>query len=136
MIRAICEEFFPLSGSESGISKSYQEYLKPITDSMKVWSIFIESSIFNFSILGFVKFNITIDEYVNLYKNLLNKGVVDKEGTVYYTSIEEARALLVNGECNMSGAFSKKRHLISLDDLHPTSLYRIFKLIGQIDRVS
>lgn len=136
VIRAICEEFFPLSGSESAIFINYQKYLAPIIDTMKIWSVFIESSIFNFSMLSFVKFNITIDEYVNLYKNLLNKGVVDKEGTVYYTSIEEARALLVNGQCNMSGAFSKKRHMISLDDLHPTSLYRIFKLIGQIDRVS
>lgn len=27
--------------------------------------------------LSFVKFNIMIDEYVNLHKNLLNKGVVD-----------------------------------------------------------
>lgn len=135
MMRGLCEEIFPLSGNNQKVYKNFKTYLEPILDTMKVWSIFVESNIFNYSFLGFTKLNISIDEYKQMYKNFLTTGIVDNEGTMYYTQIDSIENLLKIDSCEIIGVFNNKTISITKDNLHPTSLYRIYKFLVQLNRV-
>lgn len=142
--RAILEELFPMTVDEID-EDDEEQVLEKVIDTerrwlklskrlkidYRYWSIILEEELVNFSIMGFVRLGVSIKQYQQLYKDLLLEldGDRDKEGTFYFVHFSDLDKLLTSGQCQVHGLFSMKRNTIELDQLHPTSLYRVVRYL-------
>lgn len=132
--RAICEEILPLS--DTGALKENFEIVKEIIKSMSVMSVFFEQEIGNYSLMGLYQLNIDKEDFVELYQRFVNEGAGnrDREGYLYVTSQKELQHLLFHGSCEAKNLFNQRTVTLQEDDLHPTSRFRIFRLLRAIQK--
>lgn len=132
--RAFCEEVLPLSDTDS-LRESFGTVQK-IIKSMNVLSIFFEQEICNFSLFGLFQLNIDPEDFVEMYTKVINEssGNRDREGNLFLISQKNLQDLLYNGKCEVEGLFNKKRSTIHQDELHPSSRYRIFRLLRAVNK--
>lgn len=133
--RAVIEEIFPIakkpldSCTKDVVSKFYK-LAEQHVESMRAFSVFMESEISNFAMMGYIKLNLTIDQYRETYRRFVQDGSpASKEGNLHYTNIHELERLLITHECNIYELKSEQPVLIKSEDLHPTSRYRIIQFL-------
>lgn len=135
--RALTEEIFPLTEKnidemvEAKQNKKMWDYISPLVENMKIWSFFYEEELSNFSMLGYIKLNITRCEFLQKYNSLkaMAVGHRDNEGLLYYTNNQNIEKLLFEGQCTVYNLFSNIEVKLNAKRLHPTSRYRMFRYV-------
>lgn len=134
--RAILEEIFPLGtkGHESmelGEIDTRWDQIKTFVNSTKIWSLIYEADIANFSVMGFIKLNLSISEYKKEYKRLkqLLLGSRYNEGALFYASKNQLEDLIFSHTSKAKSVFLDEEITIDKDFLHPSSRYRILRYL-------
>lgn len=132
--RAFCEEVLPLSDTDT--VRDNFAIAQKIIKSMSVFSLFFEQEISNFSLFGVFQLTIDAEDFVEMYTKVINEtsGNRDREGNLFLVSQKNLQDLLYNGKCETEGLFNKKRYSIHEHDLHPSSRYRIFRLLRAVNK--
>lgn len=132
--RSICEEVFSLR-EDNPLEEKWKLASSHIIN-MNLWSIFIEEKIFNFSMFGVYQLKDSISDFVSFHNKLIDEGTGsrDREGEFYFVEQDSLKKLLFKGDCMAKALFSSGDQLIRAEDLHPTSRYRIFRLLRAINR--
>ena len=102
-----------------------------------MWSLFLEAGIHNFSLLGFIQLACEPADFVQTHQRLVADGTGsrDREGCYFTVQPHDMKRLLIAGDCAMQPLFGAKvRGRISVQDLHPTSRYRIYRLLRGLER--
>jgi hypothetical protein len=68
--------------------------------------------------------------------DLVNRGMGtrDKEGDFFIASASMVKNLLFKGNCVVQGLFTDESQTLEIQTLHPTSRYRIFRLLRALNR--
>lgn len=133
--RTVCEEVLPLR--EKAPLETRWSIAQPLVESMALWSVFLEAGIHNFSLLGFIQLACEPEDFVETHRRLVADGTGsrDKEGRYFTAQPEQMKRLLIAGDCTVQPLFGAKvAARISAQDLHPTSRYRIYRLLRGLDR--
>ena len=132
--RTFCEEVLALR-DETPLKERWA-IASPIVQSMRLLSVFIEEGIHNYSLLGLFQLNCDPTEFVKLHNNLVNRGVGtrDREGTLYLAEYFDIFSLLVEGQCSVEPLFQGTNMEVRSENLHPTSRYRLFRLLRAVNR--
>jgi hypothetical protein len=132
--RAFCEEVLTLR-DESPLGERW-DIASSIVEDMSIWSVFIEEEIFNFSLLGLYQLKMSVTEFVSNYTRLASRGTGsrDREGDLFVVSQDMLKALLFDGECSAQALFANEAQTVREENLHPTSRYRIFRLLRAVYR--
>ncbi len=101
--------------------------------SYRLWGLFYEVPVAHFQLLGFYRLNLTpadLDRAHSLAK-ARGWGGVDPEGKLFVLERREWERLLVSGYGNATGLYDvskRNQELVRVEDLHRTSLYRLWRL--------
>lgn len=130
--RAFCEEVLAL------------RYNAPLTErwriaqtmirQMRLWSVFMEEGIGNYSVLGlFQTHSDTIESASEIQRILTTHlGSRDPEGELFTATTEMVQSLIRTGSCIAQSFFGDTSETIQSADLHPTSRYRIIRLLHAV----
>lgn len=137
--RAFCEEVLPLSDdSQTNLDERWQIASK-VVQTMRLWSVILESELFNFSLVGLFQLKEDYEGFVEFYHSILNKGagLQDKEGRMYLLKRDYLLPLLMNEPRDVYPLFdaSGTPMLLKPSEFHPSSRYRLFRLVRNIYRV-
>ncbi len=132
--RTFCEEVLALR-DETPLDERWR-IASPIVQTMRLWSVFVEERIHNYSLLGLFQLNCEPKEFVTLHNDLVNRGVGtrDREGDCYLVRHSDLLRLLVEGRCNATPLFMGAETEVLAENLHPTSRYRLFRLLRAVNR--
>lgn len=132
--RTFCEEVLALR-DETPLDERWR-IASPIVQTMRLWSVFVEERIHNFSLLGLFQLNCEPPEFVTLHNDLVNRGVGtrDREGDCYFVRHSDILGLLVEGNCNATPLFVGTEREVRAENLHPTSRYRLFRMLRAVNR--
>ena len=94
------------------------EIAAPLVKTMRLWSVFVEEGIFNFSLLGMYQLDVDTEEFVRVYTELVKSGAGsrDDEGTLFVVTQEMLKALLFSGECTARGLFHEETQTVKAED--------------------
>jgi len=128
--RAVLEEVFGLSDDKVPVDERWTR-IEGNVSFIRIWSLFVEEHINNFSLLGFCQLSCKPPELKSVIKKLANEGVGvrDQEGKLFITSQTELECLLMKGNCKTTGLFSGDQVPVGAENLHWTSRYRAFRLL-------
>jgi hypothetical protein len=134
--RAFCEEVLALRDQSPATLTERWAIASPLVKNMHLWSIFLEEQIFNYSAFGFFQLEVDTQEFVSFHNELINRGIGtrDREGDFFIASSSMIKNLLFKNHCVVKGLFTLEPQTISGETLHPTSRYRIFRLLRAINR--
>jgi hypothetical protein len=134
--RTLCEEVLALRDKSPATLAERWAIASPLVKNMRLWSIFLEEQIFNFSVFGFYQLEYDTQEFVSFHNDLINRGIGtrDKEGDYFVASSKMVENLLFKNQCVVQGLFTPESQTLSAETLHPTSRYRIFRLLRAIHR--
>lgn len=129
--RALCEEIFQLRNNSA-----LQDVIPLLEDSLKflrILSVGIELPLYNPTIVGLAQLSIDASELrqilIERKRNVtLNVGN-DDEGDFFILSKNDASKLLREGTASVTGLFSQQVENITENLLHPTSRYRLFRIL-------
>lgn len=132
--RTFCEEVLALR-DEAPLEERWQ-IASPVVEKMALWSVFLEEGIHNYSLLGFYQLNCNPDDFLKLHNSLVDQGIGtrDREGECFLVRDEDLLYLLVDGYCRASPLFQGRVSEVRAENLHPTSRYRIFRLLRALKR--
>jgi hypothetical protein len=132
--RALLEEVFGLRDKNIPLDARWSR-VEASVRSMRVWSLFVEEQIANFTLLGVCQLNIDSDALRMFLVSLVEEGSAgrDLEGRLYLLNDQELRELLVTGESMAAGLFSGESATLRTENLHWTTRYRIFRLLRALD---
>ena len=131
--RAVCEELFPMLGKYHSSPLVAWAQVNDFIEFSRIWSIFIEEEIGNFSLFCHLRMAVDADSYVEVYRELKKQGDRrDREGRLYALRPEDVRKILKNEEVYVSEILVDEVEdsrmygaRIRVDKLHPTSRYRL-----------
>lgn len=128
--RALLEEVFPLARSNLSPADSWKA-VNEVLHSMRLWSVFVETSIWNFSLFGVFQLQVNAASFELYYRSLseYHFGKRDLEGEMFVASMPELRDLFRTGRCQVRGLFDEQPVELLAADLHPTSAYRLMRLL-------
>jgi len=128
--RALLEEIFGLSDDTVPLSNRWAR-IEDLVVSMRLWSVFVEDHISNFSLLGVYQLSLNTDHLRGRIKEFINDGSAarDLEGKLYVASQGELENLLISGSSAAVGLFSGEPTSVLSENLHWTARYRIFRLL-------
>ena len=129
--RTFCEEVLALQDENPATLADRWQKANEIVDNMRLWSVFVEEEIFNFTLLGIYQLNVNMQNFVSCHNRLINCGMGnrDREGDFFIVSQNTLKNLLFNGQCKVKGLFTDEMLTVRAENLHPTSRYRIFRLL-------
>lgn len=134
--RTFCEEVLGLR-EDTPLDERWCAALEYV-EAMRLWSVFVEEEIHNFTLLGLFQLKCDPEEFRKIHESLVNagKGTKDNEGKFHVVRHPEFLKLLVAGECNATPFFGKDQMDVKVKsgDLHPTSRYRLFRLLRAVRR--
>jgi hypothetical protein len=132
--RAFCEEVLALR-EEIPLSERW-DIAAPLVKNMRLWSVFIEERIFNFSLLGMYQLSVDEKGLAAIITGLVNtgKGSRDREGSVFVASQDMIQQLYYKGTGAAKALFSGETKTVTAEELHPTSRYRMFRLLRGLQR--
>ncbi|MGQ4498968.1 hypothetical protein ACUIA4_10360 [Vibrio parahaemolyticus] len=100
---------------------------------MRVYSIGVEYPLYNPALFGFAQLRDTTEELrqrlIQRKYGITSLGHEDPEGTFYTVSLEEAYTLLSQGSVDAISLFGSKKQRVYSEKLHPSTRYRLFRLI-------
>lgn len=136
--RALCEEIFPLRASNANeIEKNWQE-ISSFVDSLRVISVFYEENFANFSIFGFCRLNLNLDDYKTVFRDLtlISTNGRDKEGQLLALAKDEAKNLITNGTAKVKPVWGvPEEESINDGQLHSSSRYRLLSFLQAVGEV-
>lgn len=132
--RSFCEEVLALR-DEIPLDERW-EFAAAIVQSMALWSIFVEERIQNSSVLGCFQLACLPEDFVALHNRLVDTGVGtrDREGDFFFVDGGDLEPLLVEGSCKARAVFRDSEVRVHAENLHPTSRYRVFRLLRAVNR--
>lgn len=129
--RALCEEIFQLRNSAA--LQDVMPLLERDLSFLRIISVGIELPLYNPTIVGFAQLSIGTSELreklLDRRRDITLSADHDDEGEFFTLSTNEASKLLHSGKATVSGLFSQRDETISEDALHPTSRYRLFRIL-------
>lgn len=132
--RTFCEEVLALR-DETPLEERWRVASEAVR-TMRLWSVFIEERIHNYSLLGLFQLTCDPAEFVTLHNQLVDRGIGtrDREGDCYLVKDIELLGLLVDGRCTARALFHGAEADVRAENLHPTSRYRVFRLLRAVKR--
>lgn len=132
--RAVLEEVFGLSDDGVPVDERWARIADDVR-CIRIWSLFVEENINNFSLLGFCQLICDPAGLKATIQRLANEGVGvrDLEGKLFTTSRTGLERLLIIGDCTAMGLFSSDKELLAAEQLHSTSRYRAFRLLRALN---
>lgn len=138
--RALCEEIFPLRATNKNqLEKNWQK-IHPFVEALRVLSVFYEEKYANFSLFGFTRLSLDLEEYKEHFQKLAGNSLTgrDKEGQIFVLNKEEARKLITEGIATVQSLWGGGEHQqISDKHMHSSSRYRLLfflQAVGEIER--
>jgi len=134
--RALGEEILHLGNIEN-----FPEHI-PIIDNhikyMRMYSVGTEWPLYNPALFGVIQLK---DDRVSLRESLIARkfgseysGQEDREGVFYTISSDQAFELLSKGSTIATSLFNDTEEIIESTSLHPTTRYRLFRLLRSLKR--
>lgn len=132
--RAILEEVFGLSDNRIPLEIRWNR-IKAHVGSTRIWSLFLEEHISNFSLLGVCQLSVNPTKLREIIDQLTREGSAarDAEGKLYFAPRVELEKLLMHREATATGLFSGAAAKVLAENLHWTSRYRIFRLLRALN---
>ena len=132
--RAILEEVFGLSDESIPLEDRWAR-IEDHVRSTRLWSLFLEEHINNFSLLGVCQLSVKPLTLRGVIQQFINDGSAarDLEGKVYFTSRDQLEQLLIRGTATATGLFSGGETNVLAENLHWTSRYRMFRLLRALN---
>lgn len=129
--RALCEEIFQLRNSSA-----LQDVMPLLEDDLRflrILTVGIELPLYNPTIIGLAQLSTDVSELrkklIERKRNIaLNVGH-DDEGDFFVLSKNEAYKLLRDSSATVTGLFSQRPESLTASLLHPTSRYRLFRVL-------
>jgi hypothetical protein len=128
MRRTALEEVFLYGSYEPGIVSNRWAEIEGMVDFMRLWSINLEWDSCNWSAFGIIGLNITPDELRAFLIDHRPSLQDDQEGMLCSTPRDEVDNLLMAGRCKVFGLINGTERTVTVEDLHPTSRYRLWRL--------
>lgn len=128
--RALLEEVFGLRDENTALSARWALVAEQV-HSTRIWSLFLEEHINNFSLLGVCQLSASPRALRTRIQQFIDdgSGVRDPEGTIHIMSRDQIERLLIHGNATATGLFSDQSVSVLAENLHWTSRYRIFRLL-------
>jgi hypothetical protein len=132
--RAFCEEVLALR-DDAPLEDRWRE-AADVVRHMRLLSVLLEERIHNYALLGVFQLNCDPLEFVGLSNQLVDRGTGtrDPEGDCYLVNEADLPGLLVSGRCRARGLFHGAEAVVRAEHLHPTSRYRVFRLLRAVRR--
>ncbi|MCF4008160.1 hypothetical protein [Rheinheimera sp. UJ63] len=129
--RALCEEIFQLRNSSA--LQDVMPFLEDDLRFIRILSIGIELPLYNPTIIGLAQLSIDVSELrkrlIERKRNLALNAGHDDEGDFFILSKYDAYKLLREGTATVTGLFSQRAEILTENLLHPTSRYRLFRVL-------
>lgn len=136
--RALCEEIFHLRNLSDTVTAL--SIVENKIKFLRVYALGVEWPDINPALFGIAQLNINENEFkeylVSQKAGLITTADEDREGAFSVINDAEALALLQTGECQGEEIFSGNSIKIRANKLHPTSRYRLYRLLRCIKRSS
>jgi DNA-binding winged helix-turn-helix (wHTH) protein len=137
MLRTAQEEIFPLARISSkterlAVLSLFRAYIK----SMRVWSVFLEEPTATYSFFCLYELNLTVDEYSGVVRTMVQRGMgqPSREGKYYSVKLSDIPGLLQDRVISARPIFGGRSSQITSEELHPTSRYRLVRIIDHLHR--
>ena len=132
--RAVLEEVFGLSNDQTPVDQRWAQVSDTVS-SLRIWSLFLEEHINNFSLLGVCQLSIVPDVFVQKYNQFVSQGSVarDLEGSLHIVEKNQLQRILIVGWGTARELFGTREPMIRAEKLHWTSRYRIFRLLRALE---
>jgi len=135
MRRTVCEEVFPLKDSYKSDPVETWYYVNDRVRSMELLSLIHEEKIGGWALVGHIRLTMESKEYPAHYMNMqkFRSDSHDIEGRQFCVDVKEINNLIHRGKAiGYSFQKSKNQWKFTVDELHPTALYRAIKYIRLI----
>lgn len=132
--RAICEEIFPLRATDSGMLERNWAKISGVVTAMRIFSVFYEEEYANYSLLGFAKLDLDVDEFRNKVESLsrLYMNGRDKEGQYFLMDKAQAIGFIETGTASLQPLWGNIEPIVLGDpkyQLHGSSRYRLLTFL-------
>jgi hypothetical protein len=139
MLRTAQEEVFPLARiyDKTKLLKVI-EIVEPYIRSMRLWSMFLEGPTATYSVFCVYEFDFGMDEYADLVRGLVRRGLgqTSREGKYFSVNLADVPTLLKGDGVPARPIFGGEPVLIPPEKLHPTSQYRLVRLLNVLHNQS
>jgi len=129
--RALCEELFQLRNSSA--LQDVMPLLEKDLKFLRILSVGIELPLYNPTIIGLAQLSIDVSELrqklIERKRNVALNAGHDDEGDFFVLSKNDASKLLRDGTASVTGLFSQRAENLTANLLHPTSRYRLFRVL-------
>jgi len=134
--RALCEELL----HSRNVNDTALSLVDDKINFLRILSLGVEWPDINPALFGVAQLNVDENELREFLKDqkagLFSSGDEDREGSFSTITPSDAIKLLEFGECPGKELFSQNSIVLTSDKLHPTSRYRIYRLLRSIKRSS
>lgn len=139
--RALCEEIFPLRANDSGMLERHWKEVKSVVHAMRIFSVFYEEEYANYSLFGYIKLALDLEEYKEMFQTLARSYASgrDKEGSYFILSKHEAITFATTGRGKLRSIWSDSELIFGENEScrpHSSSRYRLLTFllsVGAID---
>lgn len=139
MLRTAQEEIFPLARiyDKAKLLKVI-EIVEPYIRSMRIWSMFLEGPTATYSVFCVYEFDFRMDEYADLVRGLVRRGLgqTSREGKYFSVNLADVPTLLKGDAVPARPIFGGEPVLIPPEKFHPTSQYRLVRLLNVLHNQS
>jgi len=132
LLRTIQEEIFPLGRiyEKNQLLKAMQMAARYVSG-MRVWSVFLEEPTATFSVFCVINLACTVDDYRKAVIEMVTRGLgeMSNEGKYFAVPLCDTPGLLQGQTLEATQVFGAHRVSVHPDRLHPTSRYRLLRLL-------
>lgn len=132
LLRTAVEEIFPLAriAKKDALARA-MAFIEPYIRSMQTWSIFFEEPTVTLQFFSVFELSLTVAQYAEIVCNLVQEGIgtMSHEGQYYAASLRDIESLLSGNSVPVTPLFGGDETQISPTALHPTSRYRLLRLL-------
>lgn len=136
--RALFEEVFPMRSEDpSTLRERWDEVTRlGLVQLMRLWSVGLSEDIASWCLFGFVQLTHTSSEFQSWQASYRHDkwSKEDNEGTMAIASEDSVYELLTTGTCIVSNMVNNDPVIIAAERLHPTSRYRLLRLLSAVGR--
>jgi DNA-binding winged helix-turn-helix (wHTH) protein len=135
VLRTAIEEIFPLARKpKQDLLANVMAFVRPYIASMQIWSIFLEEPTSTLQFFSVIELNLTTTQYKVLVNDLVQEGMglPSQEGKYFAISQSDIESLLEGNPIKATDLFGEKQEEVSPSLLHPTSRYRLLRLLDCI----
>ena len=128
--RAFIEEVFGCKAPSPDQVLQAWDACKGLLSAYRLWGLFFEEKVAHFQMLGFYWLNISSADLISYHRDAKAKGWagVDPEGSLFILNCDQIDLLLEEGSAKARGLYDGSERPIRVEDLHRTSLYRLWRL--------